>query len=45
MNNLSFMEKLLHGVEVEWKALESLLTDKFWIMPATPKFNEEEEIP
>ncbi|MFC4990893.1 restriction endonuclease subunit S [Rubritalea tangerina] len=31
--------------DVEWKHLEDLLVDKFWIMPATPKFNEDEVIP
>jgi type I restriction enzyme S subunit len=39
------MEKLLDGIEVEWKLLEQLVVDKFWIMPATPKFNEGETIP
>ncbi|UML86610.1 restriction endonuclease subunit S [Leptospira interrogans] len=39
------MEKLLKGTSVEWKALGDLTIDKFWIMPATPKFNENEEIP
>jgi len=31
--------------EVEWKALGDLTIDKFWIMPATPKFNENESVP
>jgi type I restriction enzyme S subunit len=31
--------------EVEWKALGELTIDRFWIMPATPKFNENETIP
>lgn len=31
--------------EVERKTLADLLTDKFWIMPATPKFDENGEIP
>lgn len=31
--------------EVEWKTLEEVLVDKFWIMPATPKFNDNGEIP
>ena len=39
------MEKLLYGVEVEWKTIEEIIIDKFWIMPATPKFNEDAEIP
>jgi hypothetical protein len=29
MSKLSYMEKLLDGVEVEWKALEDLSIDKF----------------
>jgi type I restriction enzyme S subunit len=45
MSNISFMEKLLDGVEVEWKQLGQLVVDKFWIMPATPKFNEAESVP
>ena len=31
--------------EVEWKTLGELVDDKFWIMPATPKFDENEDIP
>ena len=31
--------------EVEWKTLGGLTTDKFWIMPATPKFDENEDVP
>ncbi|MBN1545846.1 MAG: restriction endonuclease subunit S [Syntrophaceae bacterium] len=31
--------------EVEWKTLGEVITDKFWIMPATPKFDENENIP
>ncbi|EKO3573654.1 restriction endonuclease subunit S [Vibrio metschnikovii] len=45
MSNLSYLDKLLDGVEVEWKSLGQLVVDKFWIMPATPKFNEAETIP
>ncbi|EOV6632479.1 restriction endonuclease subunit S [Escherichia coli] len=30
---------------VEWKTLEEVLVDKFWIMPATPKFDDNGEIP
>tara|TARA_B110000211_G_scaffold233047_1_gene298210 strand:- start:231 stop:1442 length:1212 start_codon:yes stop_codon:yes gene_type:complete len=45
MSKLSYLEKLLDGVEVEWKSLGQLVVDKFWIMPATPKFNEAETIP
>ena len=41
----NFMEKLLDGVEVEWTTIEEIIIDKFWIMPATPKFNEDAEIP
>lgn len=52
MSQLNYLEKLLDlsadqagGIEVEWKLLEQLVVDKFWIMPATPKFNEGETIP
>ncbi|MGY0402461.1 restriction endonuclease subunit S [Carnobacterium jeotgali] len=45
MMELSFIDKLLDGAEVEWKTVEEIIVDKFWIMPATPKFNEDEEIP
>ena len=45
MINSDFMDTLLDGVEVEWKTVEEIIVDKFWIMPATPKFNEDEEIP
>jgi type I restriction enzyme S subunit len=31
--------------DVEWKKLEDLTIDKFWIMPATPKFDENEDVP
>jgi type I restriction enzyme, S subunit len=31
--------------EIEWKALGDLTIDKFWIMPATPKFDENESVP
>jgi len=31
--------------ELEWKTLGELVNDKFWIMPATPKFDENEDIP
>ncbi|EFM2096438.1 restriction endonuclease subunit S [Escherichia coli] len=31
--------------EIEWKTLEEVLVDKFWIMPATPKFDDNGEIP
>lgn len=40
-----FMGELLNGVKVEWKSIEEIIIDKFWIMPATPKFDEDEEIP
>ena len=36
MSHLGYMEKLLDGVEVEWKELATLTKDRFWIMPATP---------
>ena len=45
MSSLNFMEKLLDGVEVEWKSVLEIIEDKFWIMPATPKFDENEKIP
>ena len=45
MSNLSYMDKLLDGVAVEWKDLATLTKDRFWIMPATPKFDENEKIP
>ena len=45
MSELSYMEKLLDGVDVEWKDLATLTKDRFWIMPATPKFDENEKIP
>ena len=38
-------EACLSGRQVEWKTLGEVLTDKFWIMPATPKFDETEEVP
>lgn len=41
----NYMDKLLDGVDIEWKSIEEIIVDKFWIMPATPKFNEDEEIP
>ena len=31
--------------EVEWKTLGELTIEKFWIMPATPKFDENEDVP
>lgn len=31
--------------EVDWMKLGELVKDKFWIMPATPKFDENEDIP
>ncbi|WP_308640727.1 restriction endonuclease subunit S [Paenibacillus nuruki] len=39
------MEKLLDGVEVEWKSIKEIIFGNFWIMPTTPKFNEDGEIP
>ncbi|EMJ94100.1 type I restriction modification DNA specificity domain protein [Leptospira kirschneri str. JB] len=45
MSQRSFLDQLLDGAKVEWKQLGDLTIDKFWIMPATPKFNENEEIP
>ena len=31
--------------EVEWMTLCEVSIDKFWIMPATPKFDDNEEVP
>ena len=31
--------------EVEWKTLGEVAVDKFWIMPATPKFDDNAEVP
>ena len=42
---MSELDKLLEGVDVEWKPLDEIITDKFWLMPSTPKFNEDEDIP
>lgn len=42
---MSYLEQLLQGVDVEWKTLGEIVDDKFWIMPSTPKFINEEEIP
>lgn len=39
------LDKLLKGQKVEWKKLEDVVLDKFWIMPATPNFDERGEIP
>ena len=39
------LDKLLKGQKVEWKNIENLVIDKFWIMPATPDFDENGEIP
>lgn len=36
---------MLDGVVVEWKGFDVLTIDKFWIMPATPNFDENEKIP
>lgn len=38
---MNYLEKLLQGAPVEWKTLGEVCEDKFWIMPATPKFIEE----
>ena len=45
MSKLSYLEKLLDGAEVEWLPLKNLTADRFWIMPATPNFNEQEDVP
>ena len=45
MSKSDYIQKLLKGIEVEWKDLGALTKDKFWIMPATPKFDENEKIP
>ena len=42
---MDFVEKMLDGVKVEWKSIEEITTDMFWIMPSTPKFSEYGEIP
>lgn len=42
---MSNLDKLLEGLEVEWQSIEKIITDKFWLMPSTPKFYEDEEIP
>lgn len=39
------IKELLNGVEVEWKSVLEIIDDKFWIMPSTPKFDENEKIP
>ena len=38
-------ELLSFGDDVEFRAIENLTKDKFWIMPATPKFNASEKTP
>lgn len=45
MSKQSYLEKLLDGEEVEWLQLKNLTDDRFWIMPATPNFNEQEDVP
>ena len=45
MSGMNSLERLLDRVAVEWKMLGELTLDKFWIMPATPKFDENEHIP
>ena len=42
---MTFLDKLLDGETVEWKLIKDLTIDKFWIMPATPKFIENDEVP
>lgn len=44
-NNRTFLEKLLDGAEVEWKTVKSLCNDNFWLMPATPEFDDNGNIP
>ena len=44
-NNRTFLEKLLDGAEVEWKTVKSLCNDNFWLMPATPEFEDNGTIP
>ena len=44
-NNRTFLEKLLDGAEVEWKTVKSLCNDNFWLMPATPEFDDNGTIP
>lgn len=43
--NRTFLEKLLDGAEVEWKTVKSLCNDNFWLMPATPEFDDNGNIP
>ncbi|MGV3278048.1 restriction endonuclease subunit S [Rickettsiales bacterium LUAb2] len=45
MSDKISIKELLKGVEVEWKSVLEIIEDKFWIMPATPKCNENEKIP
>ncbi len=42
-----YRERLLsfEDGEVEWKALKNIIIDSFWIMPATPKFDENGGVP
>nr|WP_315543220.1 restriction endonuclease subunit S [uncultured Aggregatibacter sp.] len=44
-NNRTFLEKLLDGAEVEWQTVKSLCNDNFWLMPATPEFDDNGNIP
>lgn len=44
-NNRTFLEKLLDGAEVEWKPVKSICNDNFWLMPATPEFDDNGNIP
>lgn len=42
---MSYLRRLLEGVKVEYFPLEEIVLDRFWLMPSTPKFNEDEKIP
>ena len=45
MNKIEKLIEELCPQGVEFRALGDLTIDKFWIMPATPKFNAREKIP
>ncbi|EGY34896.1 restriction modification system DNA specificity subunit [Aggregatibacter actinomycetemcomitans serotype e str. SC1083] len=44
-NDRTFLDKLLNGAEVKWKTVKSLCNDNFWLMPATPEFDDNGNIP
>ena len=45
MNKIEKLIEELCPQGVEFRAVEDITKDKFWVMPATPKFNASEEIP